>query len=793
MKVRNIVLLCIMIFAQCQLMYGTKGPHNVLSGTIASTTGEPLIGAFVQVLGSKNGAVTNIDGQYTLKHLSGKCRIQFSFLGYETQTLELAISQNTTKNIVLKEMMNEISNVVVVAKSKVSEVKSSVYAVNAIDVSSRIASISSISDVVEEGMGVRIRRDGGLGSDYNLTLNGMGSNSIRYFIDGVPMDSKGANFSLDNIPTNLVERVEVYKGVVPSHLGGDALGGAINIITKENRHNYYDISYGLGSFHTHKGDFNAQIIEPKTGIIIKPTIGINYSKNDYIMRNVRVINPEVNRFERADCRRFHDDYKSLFGQLEFGVTGKNWADYLYASVSITDVDKDIQSGATQDVVYGAATRSSLSKSFGMRYKKDKIFVDGLSFNANISHTIQNSTITDTAQVIYYWNGYSRPSSGSAELSSYPVIRYLDQPRTNARANLDYKIGTHSNLNVNYLMTHTSNKMDQETTTETEGDGRAKDILLRQFIGLGYSLKLFDDKWQSSAFLKEFINTVSIEEKKSGFGSESSAGYNADNNVTKYFTSYGAGTRYQFLEGLALKASYEYSVRLPGVYELLGNSETILANYSLEPEKSHNYNLGVYGNINLDRAQINYEVGGFYRNIHDYIMAVQGAESSRYDNLSNIRIKGIEAEASFHYDNKFLLRANVSCEEAVDMMEFKLVDGKPNATYKQQVPNRPTLYGNASAIYNFYNLFRNDDKLVIEYRYEYVKWFFLTWSLYGHPDSKSVIPTQHNSSASLTYSWHRNRYSVSIDCNNLYDKLLYDNYMLQKPGRAFFCKFRVFIN
>ena len=793
MKARGIVLLCIMIFAQCQIMYGKKVQHNVLSGIIATTTGEPLIGAFVQVLGSKNGAVTDIDGQYTLKNISGKCSIQFSFLGYETQTLELAISQNTTKNIVLKEITNEISDVVVVAKSKVSEVKSSVYAVNAIDVSSRIASISSISDVVEEGMGVRIRRDGGLGSDYNLTLNGMGSNSIRYFIDGVPMDSKGANFSLDNIPTNLVERVEVYKGVVPSHLGGDALGGAINIITKENRRNYYDVSYGLGSFHTHKGDFNAQIIEPKTGIIIKPTIGINYSKNDYIMHDVRVINPEENRFEQADCRRFHDDYKSLFGQLEFGVTGKKWADYLYASVSITDVDKDIQSGATQDVVYGAATRSSLSKSFGMRYKIDRIFVDGLSFNANVSHTIQNSTITDTAQVIYYWNGYSRPSSGSAELSSYPVIRYLDQPRTNARANLDYKIGTHSNLNVNYLMTHTSNKMDQETTTETEGDGTAKDILLRQFIGLGYSLKLFDDRWQSSAFLKEFINTVSIEEKEIGFGSESSAGYNADNNVTKYFTSYGAGSRYQFLESLALKASYEYSVRLPGVYELLGNSETILANYSLEPEKSHNYNLAVYGNININRMQINYEFGGFYRNIHDYIMAVQGAESSRYDNLSKICIKGIEAEASFHYDNKFLLRANVSSEKAIDMMEFKLVDGKPNATYKQQVPNRPTLYGNASAIYNFYNLFRNDDKLVLEYRYEYVNWFYLTWSLYGHPDSKSIIPTQHNSSASLTYSWHRNRYSVSIDCSNLYDKLLYDNYKLQKPGRSFFCKFRVFIN
>lgn len=68
--------------------------------------------------------------------------------------------------------------------------------------------------------------------------------------------------SLD-IPASIVDRVEVYKGVVPAYLGGDALGGAINIVTNESKKNYYDISYRVGSFNTHQVDFNAQIIEPK--------------------------------------------------------------------------------------------------------------------------------------------------------------------------------------------------------------------------------------------------------------------------------------------------------------------------------------------------------------------------------------------------------------------------------------------------------------------------------------------------------------------------------------------------
>jgi outer membrane receptor protein involved in Fe transport len=46
---------------------------------------------------------------------------------------------------------------------------------------------------------------------------------------------------------------------------------------------------------------------------------------------------------------------------------------------------------------------------------------------------------------------------------------------------------------------------------------------------------------------------------------------------------------------------------------------------------------------------------------------------------------------------------------------------------------------------------------------------------------------------VSYSWKNERYNVSFGCNNLFDKELYDNFMLQKPGRSFFAKFRIFIN
>lgn len=116
----------------------------------------------------------------------------------------------------------------------------------------------------------------------------MSSNSVRYFIDGMPLDAKGSGVSLANLPVNIIDRIEIYKGVVPASLGADALGGAINIITNQAKKNYLDVSYGIGSFHTHKVDMNAQFVEPATGLIIKSTLGINYSKNDYTMKGVEV-------------------------------------------------------------------------------------------------------------------------------------------------------------------------------------------------------------------------------------------------------------------------------------------------------------------------------------------------------------------------------------------------------------------------------------------------------------------------------------------------------------------------
>ena len=78
----------------------------------------------------------------------------------------------------------------------------------------------------------------------------------------------------------LAKRVEVYKGVVPVELGGDALGGAINIITDNSRRTRVNASYSFGSFNTHKTNAYAEHTT-KSGFYVSLNAYQNYSDNDY--------------------------------------------------------------------------------------------------------------------------------------------------------------------------------------------------------------------------------------------------------------------------------------------------------------------------------------------------------------------------------------------------------------------------------------------------------------------------------------------------------------------------------
>ena len=247
----------------------------------------------------------------------------------------------------------ELSDVSVVGKDRTQRLREGAFSVNAVNIGDKANSINDITEIINRTAGVKVRTQGGMGSDFDLSVNGLSGNSIRYFIDGVPLETKGAGMKFSDIPINLIQHIEIYKGVVPSSFGIDALGGAVNIVTKASSPNastpppYLDASYSIGAFGTHQLNVNGQYVLPKTKLILRPVIAYNHSKNNYTMKEVEVWDEESRKYLPTERKRFHDGYTSFLAQFEAGFTNMPWADAAFITASFSQMHKELCSNDNQ--------------------------------------------------------------------------------------------------------------------------------------------------------------------------------------------------------------------------------------------------------------------------------------------------------------------------------------------------------------------------------------------------------------------------------------------------------------
>src|SRR5690606_32079069 len=221
--------------------------------------------------------------------------------------------------------INQMEEVTVIGRTSNQEINRQAYNVTSLDASKLHNTTLDLSHALDRVSGVRVRENGGVGSTFNFSLNGFSGNRVKFFIDGIPMDNFGSSFQINNIPINLAQRVEVYKGVVPIWLGSDALGGAVNIVTAKNTGSYLDVSYSYGSFNTHRSVINAGYTA-KNGFTVQLNAFQNYSDNNYkVQLDVADIHTGQ-YYPDQTVRRFHDQYHNETVIANVGVVNKPYAD-----------------------------------------------------------------------------------------------------------------------------------------------------------------------------------------------------------------------------------------------------------------------------------------------------------------------------------------------------------------------------------------------------------------------------------------------------------------------------------
>jgi len=758
--------------------------NQTVSGSIRDANKNPLAFASVFLKGTSFGMTSDEAGNYSLAVPPGDYTLVVSAIGYKTNEISITVNRQTglVQHIILEEDIAQIDEVQVTAKTIVQQARERAFNISAIDAGQLYNSSATINEVLNRTTGVRVRQSGGMGSGFNFSINGFSGNQVKFFIDGIPLENFGSALSFDNIPVNMAERVEVYKGVVPVSLGADALGGAVNLITNQKSRNYLDVSYSLGSFNSHKASVNFRQ-SSKSGFTVNTNAFVNYSDNSYGV-DLSIADPNTGVYGPVqEYKHFHDGYKSATVKAETGVVGKSYADQLFIGLIVSGNEKEIQQGSNMQRVVGEAFTDGKSVTPTVRFEKENFLAEGLAVKLYSSWYLAENRSVDTSSVVYDWTGNSKPrnygdNALQGELGEKTIYIYNERNWL-INTNLTYRLAGNHLLTFNYV--HNDYLRDEKDEYNPDKYGLNSPSISKHIGGLEYKLSSFDERLSISVFGKLFLmdNKLAIGDTVSISSSIQNPGY-------------GIAAAWHLSPKWQVKASYERTSRLPSPFEILGDGLNINSNPNLKPEQSNNLNIGLsFLKTNL-RNQVGAEAGFVFRDASDFIRNTIDGARTIYENLSSVRGTGAEASFRFKQADRFTFEVNGTWQKLINTDKYVPGTQQINDTYKQQVPNIPYLFGNANMGFNFRELFRENDRLFFDLSCNYAEAFYLYWPKYGNPDNKRSIPQQITGNFGIGYSLHNGKYNISADCQNFTDTKVYDYYNIQKPGRSFSVKLRYFL-
>jgi Outer membrane receptor proteins, mostly Fe transport len=745
-----------------------------LTGTVTGADREPIYGATIKA--GNLTVITDSEGRFELSNIRQRqVRIEVSALGFEPHAETHALVQGpNVLHITLVSRTNELETVEVMGLTKAQEVNRQAYNVTAVDATKLYNTTMDISGALDRVAGIRVRESGGLGSNFNLSLNGFTGNHIRYFIDGIPMDNFGSSFQINNIPINTAERIEVYKGVVPMWLGSDALGGAINIVTGDRYRNFIDASYSYGSFNTHRSVVNTAYTS-KGGFTVRLNAYQNYSDNNY---KVTVDAADINTGAYAPntkVRRFHDTYHNEAIIANVGLVDKRFADQLLAGITLGQNYKEIQTGARMVSVFGDWHRRGTTVMPTLKYKKENL-VDGLDVTVNANYNLGWEQNVDTVNARFDWFGNSKPTGTNSGERSRSLYKYRNNEGL-ATATVNYRFAEKHSLTLNNNFS-TFRREGSDPLNPTNADYERTKRTYKNVAGFGYNYDI-QDLWSTTVFLKYILQS-------------NRDGWEANNLMNKL--GYGLASAYYLTSQLQLKASYELTNRMPTAYDIFGDVENQEANFQLNPERSNNVNVGAAYDFSLrENHRFSLNTNLIYRRAYDYIYYRLNNNQSKVvaDNRDGVETFGGDAELRYSFKDWLMAGATGTYQYIVNTQKYEEGYTGISPVYRDQMPNIPYLFGNADVAVVLRDIGHAGNTLHIGYNLLYVHAFYLYWPSRG--GDKLDIPQQISHDVNVVYSLQDGRYNIALEAKNITDTRMYDNFSLQKPSRGFYLNLRYFIN
>ncbi len=736
--------------------------------------GDPIQGVTIFVENKNIGTTTDSNGKYTLQLPSGSYSIIYSFVGYQQTKRQVRLADKPIKlNILLHETEVALNEVVITGKSEARQIREQAMPISVITMKELQGTVSDVSDVLSKVSGVKIRASGGVGSSSRISVRGLEGKRIGFFIDETPLNDQSDFLDLNDIPIDLIDRVEIYKGIVPAKFGGSAVGGAVNIVLKEYPPSYLDASYSIQSFNTHK----ASTVFKRNKNGYEAGIGgfYTYSDNNYEM--------ELPLQPGKYVIRDHDKFEKL--TIGGGFTSKRWwFDEVVFEPAVIFTLKEIQ-GIEYNIqeAYSSANAYVLAN----HNEKTNIIVEGLDLDFSNAYAYTTYRFHDKALQRYSWEGETRPpiTIYGGEIGVQPNDVYNQKHTFLQKTNLNYVINERHSLNFN--------------SQYNFAKGIPSDTLLDKVIGYETNFISNMNSWVSglshefNSSNKKVTNAFTVKYYFYSMQTQLVDLYGMsripeDIDMKKSDFGVSDAVRYRITPDFLVKTSLGYDVRLPTENELLGDGFIVAPSGNLEPERNTSFNLGFMFDSTNDFKRFQIEVNGFYMQLENMIRFTGGPLQSKYENFGEMRTLGVEIETKWDATNWLYLWGNATYQDLRDTRDYEPGSSVVNPTKGDRIPNIPYLFANAGIEFHKENLFGgkgqntrlfSDCSFIEEYFYDFEQ------SVY----QERRIPRSLTVNVGLEHSFKNQTIFVGLQANNITDAKVISEFNRPLPGRNLGLKLR----
>ena len=636
---------------------------------------------------------------------------------------------------------------------------------------------ADLGEVLARKSSLKVQREGGLGSLGRYSLNGLSGDRVRFFLDGVPLEFTPYQLGVGNVPIGLVDRVEVYQGVVPVQFGADALGGAVNLVTDEAvQANRFGGSYELASFQTHRLSLAGRVHSPKLRGFVRANAFADVTANDYAI-DAEVFD-DSGQVSTDRVRRFHDGYRAVGGTLGAGLVQQSWADRVIAQVYAADYARDVQHNTGMTVPYGEVTYGRRSLGGNVSYRKR--FGRTWRFDAQLGYAERSSRFRDLSNCRYDWYGrcfIRLPLAG--ELDSVPLDRHVDERGFFGRADVTFSPLPEHTLTLSLTPRILSRRGgDRQIPADKYDALRAERSMQSGVLGLAYDLK--SGRLAASAFVKQYLQRAQSSERLP-------TAVTQQLRTNQPYLGAGDSLRVSLWPGVYAKGSFEQAVRLPTADERFGDGGLIADNLRLEPETSQNANLGAFvEDLEIPFGVVRGKLSGSARRIDKLVVLLSTGSYYQYANVLRARALGTEASLGWSSPGDRLgLDGNASYQDVRNTSTTG-----PGALFEgDRIPNQPFFQVSAAAYARVADVLQARDSLELRWDVRHVRRFYRGWESAGVDGSKLEVPSQTVHALGVTHvsPGRAGTLTNSFEIQNLTDAKVFDFYGAQRPGRSFHWK------